>query len=212
MLIFTRALYDVLEIPGHETLIVSPGTDRHQAAREWWNQHEGTVAAQEYESEYADWRGRLEDWKARTRVEFGRDRLYAGSPRVEVAKIKLPDGEERTVRRTDADSCVGDAFSSRHEKPKTVDDRYLSWWYTVKVRGEFRWVGHLFEGGDGRPVLSDPVEGKFGYPVQEVLSTLDALSAAGWKIVHVSEERALIFDRSPVSSVGVVRYLLSRTA
>jgi hypothetical protein len=59
----------------------------------------------------------------------------------------------------------------------------------------------------------------FGYPIREVLGCLDRLSADGWQIVHVSEDRTghpvsrgghLDGDTASETGISTARYLLSR--
>jgi hypothetical protein len=216
MLVITRAVFDMVEIPGQEPLVVAKdGGD--EAARRWWDERVRAVAADVFGRNSENWERQLADWQAGTDVAVGKERLHDGGPRVDVARIRFPDGTETVVDPQNAHDYVAEEFRARKPQP-TVAAQFAEWRETVQIAELHTWVGWLFNGADHVPVDIGLPASQFGYPIKEVLACLDRLSLDGWQIVHVSEDRAGFGDGRAAypeadlaeAGIGTARYLLSR--
>ena len=145
---------------------------------------------------------------------MGKERLHEGGPRVDVARIRFPDGTETVVDPQNAHDYVTEEFRARKPQP-TVAAQFAEWRETVQIAELHTWVGWLFNGPrSGCPWTSGLPVSQFGYPIREVLGCLDRLSLDGWQIVHVSEDRAA--HHAPdgeligENGIGTARYLLGR--
>lgn len=217
MLVITRAVFDVVEIPGQQPLVVAKDAG-DDAARRWWDDRVRAVAADVFDRTSDTWERELADWQARTDVAVGKERLHDGGPRVDVARIRFPDGTETVVDPQNAHDYVTEEFRARRPQP-TVAAQFAEWRETVQVAELRTWVGWLFEGAEDVPVdIGLPVS-QFGYPIREVLACLDRLSRDGWQIVHVSEDRTGYLEAragypdaemAAEPGIGTARYLLSR--
>ena len=96
MLVITRAVFDMVEIPGQEPLVVAKDTG-DEAARRWWDDRVRAAAADVFERSSDTWERELASWQAGTEVAVGKERLHDGGPRVDVARIRFPDGTETLV-------------------------------------------------------------------------------------------------------------------
>src|SRR6202161_3364512 len=210
MLVITRAVFDMVEIPGQEPLVVAKDTGDEDAPRaggrgarararapapprRWWDERVRAVAAGVFERNGDAWESELANWQASTDVAVGKERLHDGGPRVDVARIRFPDGSETVVDPQNAHDYVTEEFRARQPQP-TVAAQFAEWRETVQVVELQTWVGWLFNGAEHMPVdLGLPVS-QFGYPIREVLGCLDRLSADGWQIGHVSEDRSASLD------------------
>lgn len=209
MLVIARVAHDMVEIPGCEPFAVAKGTGQ-QAAMDWWARHGQAAAAASLERDHADWALRLTAWDAGTDMQFGKERLDPAGPRVDVARFRFPNGAESVVPLTAAEDYVAQVFRAANPPP-TAEAQFAAWWRTIKITELHAWTGELFKGGESLPVDLEIHESRPGYPIGEVLSCLDKLSAEGWRIVHVSEDRSLRVapDGSNESCLATVRYLLS---
>jgi len=217
MLVIARAVFDAVKIPGQEPLVVAKDTG-DEAARQWWDERVRAAAADVFERGSATWEQKLADWQAGTDVTVGKERLHDGGPRVEVARVRFPDGTESVVDPEAVRDFIATEFRARFPQP-TVAAQFADWRETVRVAELRTWIGWLFDGAEHVPVDLGLPASQFGYPIKEVLGCLDRLSAEGWQIVHVSEDRATHPDsRAPhldgevpgEAGVHTVRYLLSR--
>ena len=150
MLVITRAVFDIVEIPGQEPLVVAKDSG-DEAARRWRDERVRAVAADVFGRSSAGWERELADWQAGTDVAVGKERLHEGGPRVDVARIRFPDGTETVVDPQNAHDYVAEEFRAR--KPQlTVAAQFAEWRETVQI-GELRtWVGWLFNGDEHVPV------------------------------------------------------------
>ncbi|MFI5068743.1 MAG: hypothetical protein ACHP9Z_32850 [Streptosporangiales bacterium] len=219
MLVIARAVFDLVEIPGQQPLVVARDTG-DEAARAWWEENVRPAAAAVSGRSGDGWERKLAEWQAATRVEVGKERLHEGGPRVDVARIAFPDGTDAVADPDTAHDFITQEFRARFPAP-TVAAQFADWRETVVVGDLHTWVGWLFSGADEMPVDIGLPRSQFGYPIREVLSCLDRLALDGWQIVQVSEDRTAHLDGRPghpdgdpaaEPGVGVVRYLLSRTA
>jgi hypothetical protein len=210
MLVIARAAYDVVVIPGREPLTVPPGAGE-EAARTWWSENEEPAAAQIVDQDTESWQKKLADWEARTKVEFGKDRLYEGGPRVDVARIKFPDNSKSVVPLDTAEEYMVETFRSRHALA-SVESQFALWRQTVQLTEIRNWIGQLYKGNESLPMEMGVPASRLDYPIGEVLSCLDRLSVDGWQVVHVSEDRGSYFgtDAASGSAVATVRYLLTQ--
>ncbi len=210
MLVIARTVYDAVEIPGQDPLIVARGSG-DEAAREWWEQNVRVVAAQIFQQSNASWERNLADWQAGTEIDVGKERLHDGGPRVDVARIRFPDGSERVVAPEAAKDYVAETFREEHPPP-TVAAQYTDWRETIHIAELWTWLGWFFNGTENVPVDLGLPASRFGYPISEVLGCLNRLAVDGWQIVHVSEDRGPHPDGELAgeSLLSVVRYLLSR--
>jgi hypothetical protein len=217
MFVIIRAVYDMVQIPGQEPLVVTKDAG-DEAARQWWDEHVRTAAAQVFEHTSAHWERALAEWQAGTEVEVGKERLHEGGPRVEVAHVRFPDGTQGVVDPAVVHDYIAEEFRARNPHP-TVAAQFADWRDTVQIAELRTWVGWLFNGAEHRPVDMGLPPSQFGYPIREVIGCLDRLAADGWQVVHVSEDRTAHLDSrgaypdgdgTPESAVTTVRYLLSR--
>jgi hypothetical protein len=217
MLVIARAVFDSVAIPGQEPLVVARDTG-DEAARQWWDERVRAAAADVFERSSATWEQKLAEWQAATEVAVGKERLHDGGPRVDVARIRFPDGAESVVAPEAAHDFITAEFRARFPQ-LTVAAQFAEWRETVRIAELRTWVGWLFSGADQVPVDLGLPAAPFGYPIQEVLGCLDRLSTDGWQIVHVSEDRTghpasrgghLDGDAAGETGVSTVRYLLSR--
>jgi hypothetical protein len=209
MLVIARAAYDLVEIPGQEPLSVPMGTGE-VAARTWWSEHEEPAAAQQFDEENESWQQKLADWEKRTKVEFGKDRLYDGGPRIDIARIKFPDNSKSVVPLDTAEEYMVETFRSRHAL-SSVESQFALWRQTVQLTEIRNWIGRLYKGNESLPMELGLPAAQLDYPIGAVLSCLDRLSADGWQIVHVSEDRDS-YAGTDASGVTTVRYLLTQAA
>jgi hypothetical protein len=209
MLVIARAVYDAVEIPGCERFVVAKGAGQ-QAAMDWWARQGLGTAAVLLEQDRAAWALRLAEWDAGTDMTFGKDRVEPAGPRVDVARFRFPDGTQRVVPLSAAEDYVAQVFRAANPPP-TAESQFAAWWRTIKITELQTWTGQLFKGGESLPVDLGVPETQSGYPIGEVLGCLDKLSAEGWRIVHVSEDRSLRVtpDGSSEGRLVTVRYLLS---
>jgi len=70
MLVITRAVFDMVEIPGQEPLVVAKDSG-DEAARRWWDERVRAVAADVFGRNSAAWERELADWQAGTDVAVG---------------------------------------------------------------------------------------------------------------------------------------------
>lgn len=214
MLVIARAVYDVVEIPGQEPLVVPKGAG-DEATRQWWDENVKVVAAKIFRENNASWQRKLAEWNARTVIDFGKERLHEGGPRVDVARIRFPDGSESAVPPEAAKDYVAEAFREENPPP-TVAAQFADWRETVQVAELRTWAGWLFDGTENRPLKMGLPTSQFGYPIREVLNCLDRLGVDGWRVVHVSEDRGHHDNDSDAaasdSGVTTVRYLLVQTS
>jgi hypothetical protein len=214
MLVIARAVYDVVEIPGQEPLVVPKGAG-DEATRQWWDENVKVVAAKIFRENNASWQRKLAEWNARTVIDFGKERLHEGGPRVDVARIRFPDGSESAVPPEAAKDYVAEAFREENPPP-TVAAQFADWRETVQVAELRTWAGWLFDGAENRPLKMGLPASQFGYPIREVLSCLDRLGVDGWRVVHVSEDRGHHDTDNDAaasdSGVTTVRYLLIQTS
>jgi hypothetical protein len=210
MLVIARAVYDVVEIPGQEPLVLPKGAG-DEATRQWWDENVKVVAAKIFRENNASWQRKLAEWNARTVIDFGKERLHEGGPRVDVARIRFPDGSESAVPPEAAKDYVAEAFREENPPP-TVAAQFADWRETVQVTELRTWAGWLFDGAENRPLKMGLPASQFGYPIREVLSCLDRLGVDGWRVVHVSEDRGHHDTDNDAaasdSGVTTVRYLL----
>ena len=213
MLVIARTVFDVGEIPGQEPLVVTKGAG-DEAARQWWDENQRVVAADIFRQTNASWQRKLAEWNASTVIDFGKERLHDGGPRVDVARIRFPDGTETAVPPEAAEDYVTEAFREQHPPP-TVAAQFADWLDTIKVTELRTWGGWLFDGAENVPLKMGLPASQFGYPIREVLSCLDRLGVDGWRVVHVSEDRGVYDmenDAAGESGVTTVRYLLVQTS
>jgi hypothetical protein len=213
MLVIARAVYDMVEIPGRDPLVAPHGAG-DEAARQWWHDNGQAVASQIYRQNNAAWQRKLADWSAGTDIEFGTERLHDGGPRIDVARIRFPDGSERVAPPETAKEYVEEEFRAENPPP-TVAAQFADWRDTVHIAELRTWIARLFNGTENVPLDMGLPRTQFGYPIMEVLSCLDRLAADGWHVVHVSEDRGLPYQEGDPASepgVSVVRYLLSRAS
>jgi hypothetical protein len=210
MLVIARAAYDLVEIPGQEPLAVQTGTGE-EAARRWWLENEGSVVSQKFDQDDASWQKKLADWEADTEVEFGKDRLYDGGPRVDIARIRFPDGSQSVVPLDAAEEYMVETFRSKHAL-SGVESQFAGWRETVQLTELGNWMGRLYKGNESLPMELGLPAAQVDYPIGGVLSCLDRLSVDGWQVVHVSEDRGSYFgnDASSGYAVSTVRYLLTQ--
>jgi hypothetical protein len=212
MLVIARAVFDMVEIPGQDRIMAPEGAG-DEAARQWWDDNGRAVAAQIFKQNNASWQRKLADWDARTDIDFGKERLHDGGPRVDVARIRFPDGTESVAPPEAAQEYVAETFRSEHPPP-TVAAQFADWRDTVQVTAVQTWVGRLFNGTENVPVDIGLPTSQFGYPIREVLNCLDRLTMDGWRVEHVSEDRGTYHPESDATSESVVttaRYLLARS-
>jgi hypothetical protein len=216
MFVITRAVYDMVQIPGQDPLVVTKDAG-DDAARQWFDEHVRVAAAQVFEHTSDSWERGLAEWQAAAVVEVGKERLHDGGPRVEVAHIRFPDGTQSVVDPAAVHDFIAEEFRARNPHP-TVAAQFADWRDTVQVAELHTWVGWLFNGAEHRPVDMGLPVSQFGYPIREVLGCLDRLAADGYQVVHVSEDRAAHpegraaypdGDGVTESAVTTVRYLLS---
>jgi len=209
-LVIARVVYDMVEIPGHDPLVVAKDTG-DEAARRWWDEHERAAAAQLFEQTNAAWQRQLSAWHAGTDIEYSKERLHDGGPRMDVARIKFPNGTESVVAPEAAEEYVAEAFRAEHPPP-IVAAQFATWRETVQIAELRTWAGWLFDRSESLPLDMGLPTSQFGYPIREVLGCLDRLSAEGWQVVHVSEDRGRYTesDAAHESGVTTARYLLSR--
>ena len=150
MLVITRAVFDMVEIPGQEPLVVAKDSG-DEAARRWWDERVRAVAADVFGRNSENWERQLADWQAGTDVAVGKERLHDGGPRVDVARIRFPDGTETVVDPQNAHDYVAEEFRARKPQP-TVAAQFAEWRETVQIAELHTWVGWLFNGADHVPV------------------------------------------------------------
>ena len=98
-----------------------------------------------------NWERQLADWQAGTDVAVGKERLHDGGPRVDVARIRFPDGTETVVDPQNAHDYVAEEFRARKPQP-TVAAQFAEWRETVQIGELHTWVGWLFNGAEHVPV------------------------------------------------------------
>jgi len=210
MLVITRAVFDLVQIPGQQPLVV-PKDAGDEAARHWWDEHVRAAAVGVRSG--VSWDQQLADWQAATKVQVGHERLHDGGPRVEVARITFPDGTDGVVDPEAAHDYITEEFQARFPRP-TAPAQFADWREMVQIAELRTWAACLYRGGEQIPVDIGLPMAEFGYPIREVLTCLDRLATEGWRIVHVSEDRAGHHapDGELVGENGVstVRYLLGQ--
>lgn len=211
MLVITRALFDIVHIPGQEPLVVAKDAG-DEAARQWWDEHVRVAAGGALDQSIGTWDQKLADWQAATKVHVGNERLHDGGPRVEVARITFPDGTDGVVDPAVAHDYITEEFRARFPQP-TAPAQFADWRETVQI-GELRtWAGWVYQAGERMPVDIGLPAAEFGYPIREVLACLDRMAEDGWHVMHVSEDRAGHAPDGELngdSGVSIARYLLSR--
>jgi hypothetical protein len=214
MLVITRATADVVRIPGQGDLVVDRGTG-DQAARQWWiaNLPAAAGQAEREEQDTAAWQQQLAGWEASTEVDFGKERLHDSGPRVEVARMRFPDGTQSVVPLDAAQDHMTQEFLARNPAPGT-GAHYATWRQDVEVTALPTWTAQLHHAGSTAPAGPRSPAPNDGYPIDEVLTCLDNLAADGWHVIHAFEDRGPRQgpDITPAEpAVTTVRYLLTRT-
>jgi hypothetical protein len=212
MLVIARAVSDIVEIPGTEPLVVPAGSGE-SAARDWWVKHEEAAAAARLEEYNASVEERFVEWDAGTEIEFAKGRIRVGAPRVDLAQITFPDGTEDLAPLDSAADFVAQVFRARNPQP-TMEAQYSAWRHAVRVAELWTWTARLHDGTKNSRVDIGQPALRSGYPIDEVLRSLDSLSADGWEVTHVSEDRGQYAGSGGSSETAVItaRYLLTRPA
>ena len=217
MLVIARAVFDVVEIPGQEPLVVARDTGDEAARRVVGGEGSGPSPRPCPGGAATPGSANWPNWQAGTEVDVGKERLHEGGPRVDVARIRFPDGTETVVDPQNAHDYVTEEFRARKPAP-TVAAQFAEWREAVQVVELHTWVGWLFNGAEHMPVDWACRVSQFGYPIREVLGCLDRLSLDGWQIVHVSEDRSGSLDgrgtypdaeMAVEPGISTARYLLS---
>ncbi|GAB3186853.1 hypothetical protein FHX75_111294 [Micromonospora palomenae] len=213
----TRANYKAVELPNGEVK-KAPTGQADLFMREWWEKNESEVLRKHLRSELEQWESQLRGWRAGSRVDEGKGRLYRGGPRMEVSFITLPNGQRETVERMRVDEAIKEAFTKLHPKPTPVDEElnkaYRQWETKASVNNVRSWsAGFVEDGRESEVDIGMPTAWSCGLPAKEIVQQLDLLAADGWKLVHVSEDRGIYrgADASTDSSPTTVRYMLQRT-
>jgi len=98
MLVITRAMTDLVQIPGQDDLVVARGTG-NQAAYQWWLENM-RAAALGAEPDATTWQQQLAEWEAGTDVDFGKERLQSpccGLDRAAASRGQRHPGRPRTA-------------------------------------------------------------------------------------------------------------------
>lgn len=212
MLVIIRAVFDVVQIPGQQPLVVAKDAG-DDAARQWWDEHVRVAAVGVRSS--ARWDQQLAEWQAATKVQVSKERLHEGGPRVDVARITFPDGTDGLADPAVAHDYITEEFQARFPPP-TAPAQFADWREMVQIAELHTWAACLYQAGEQIPLDIGLPASEFGYPIREVLGCLDRLATDGWQIVHVSEDRAghhaVDGELAGENGVSTARYLLSRPA
>ena len=196
MLVITRAVFDMVEIPGQEPLVVAKDTG-DEAARRWWDERVRAVAADVFERN-------SETWERRTGGLAGGHgcRGGQGAP----ARRRSPGGRgpDPVSRRHRDGGGPAERARLRHGGVPGPQTRSRPSPPSSRNGGRPSRSPSCTPGSAGCSTAADhmPVDiglpvSQFGYPIREVLGCLDRLSADGWQIVHVSEDRAGTWTAGP---------------
>lgn len=120
-----------------------------------------------------------------------------------------PNGEDLGLVKDNAEAEI--AQRARHRFPDPSADELVASSGT-RVTETVVWAAGLYLGGKYQRLAAFE-DWAFGFPIENVLGVLNDLSAEGWSVVHVSEDRGLYTGRTTQtdSAVTRARYLLARS-
>ena len=212
MLVITRAVFDIVQIPGQQPLVVAKDAG-DEAARQWWDEHVRAAAAGVFGGPARAGTSSWPTGRRPPRSRWARNGCTTAGPGWRWPGSAFPDGTDGLVNPAAAHDYITEEFRARFPQP-TVAAQFADWREAVQIAELHTWTGWLFQGAERIPVDIGLPAAEFGYPIREVLACLDRLAADGWQIVHVSEDRAGHHppdgELSSENGVSTVRYLLSR--
>lgn len=208
MLVIATTASDLVQIPGTEPLVVAPGAGE-QAARDWWTEHHAAESSQRLQREHAEWQQGLANWDTSTGLEFRRDRLQPGGPRVDVVRLEFPDGTQSVVPLEVAEAHLSGAFSARFPPP-SMDSHYARWRGGVQVTERRAWTAQLYLDGESRQLKLGEAKIPGLFPADQIPGCLDRLAVEGWRVLHVSQDTATGPAPRYESRVTAIRFLLVR--
>jgi hypothetical protein len=206
MLVLATTASDLVHIPEAEPLVVAAGAGE-QAARDWWARHLAVESSQQLQQEHADWQQGLANWDTSTGLEFRRDRLQPGGPRVDVVRLEFPDGTQSVVPLDVAEAHLSGAFTARFPPP-SMESHYTRWRSGIKVTERRGWTATLYLADETRELALDQPESAAGVPDAQIPSCLDRLAADGWRVAHVSQDTETGPPPRCQSRVTAIRFLL----
>jgi hypothetical protein len=209
MLVLATTASALVHIPEAEPLVVAAGAGE-QAARDWWAEHLAAESSQQLLHEHANWQQGLANWDTSTGLEFRRDRLQPGGPRVDVVRLEFPDGTQSVVPLDVAEAHLSGAFSARFPPP-SMESHYGRWRSGVRVTERRTWTATLYLAGEARELPLDQPGGG-GVPDAQIPGCLDRLAADGWQVAHVSQDTETGPPPRWQSRVAAIRFMLIRDA
>jgi hypothetical protein len=210
MLVIATTASDLVQIPGAEPLVVPAGAGE-QAARDWWASHLAAQSSQQLQQEHAQWQQGLANWDSSTGLEFRRDRLQPGGPRVDVVRLEFPDGTQSVVPLEVAEAHLSGAFSARYPPP-SMDSHYSKWRSGVQLTERRGWTATLYLDGETRKLALGQSAEDGDNPAAQVPGCLDKLAAEGWRVLHVSQDTQVGPPPTFASRLTAIRFLLVREA
>jgi hypothetical protein len=210
MLVLATSASDQVHIPEAEPLVVAAGAGE-QAARDWWAEHLAAESSQQLRLEHADWQQGLSKWDTSTGLEFRRDRLQPGGPRVDVVRLDFPDGTQSVVPLDVAEAHLSGAFSARFPPP-SIESHYARWRSGVRITERRAWTATLYLAGEARELPLDQPGSGSGVPDAQIPGCLDRLTADGWQVAHVSQDTETGPPPRCQSRATAIRFLLVRDA
>lgn len=184
--------------PGEGQAKLSDLMDQHAAMA-------GQPAQAEFEAAVAAWNSSKAVWTQSVRQEHRYERQKGSGTQVAVVHLRYPDGYEETVPRAAARERIEQRFIEANPMPAappplTPEVAHLR----IAIGTEWRALLIRASGRDVRFAVSG---NRFTYPIEDVMRSLDELTAEGWQLLSVSEDR---FVENSESFVQAVRYLLAR--
>jgi hypothetical protein len=185
------------------------------ALRSYFDARVAPALQRNHEVALSEWRASLERFRAGVRVEPRSVKTSVFGAKEERVELRFPDGRALELYPEEADEEIARRFVAEHRKPSPSTLTFEEWVAGANASSRFRteWRATYFAEGMSRDlqVLAD--EWVYGAPLEAILTVLNGLGAAGWKLIAVTEDKGVYSGVESANSAAPVRlrYTLMRT-
>jgi hypothetical protein len=169
----------------------------------------------EHEDALRDWRASLERFRGAVSVARRSVKTGVFGPKEERVELLFPDGRALELYPEEADEEIARRFVAEHRKPSPSTLTFEEWAQAVGASSRWRteWRATFFADGMTRDLQVLAEEWVYGAPLEAILNVLNALGAAGWKLVTVTEDKGVYSGVESANSAAPVRlrYTLMRS-
>jgi hypothetical protein len=177
------------------------------ALREYFEQRIVPVLHQEYEESLRSWRASLEQFRAAVTVDRRSVKTGVFGQREERVELHFPDGRALELYPEEADEEIARRFVTEHRKPSSSTLTFEEWAERAAPTSRWRteWRATYFADGMSRDLTVEADEWIYGAPLEAILNILNALGAAGWKLMTVTEDKGVYSGVESANSAAPVR-------